>query len=149
MERLRGFGQVLLATAAATALVAAGVGVLLWLQAWLSPTPLLRPAAALPTGCVAALAFGAGPALLVGAPAYWWLWRRGHAGWRTALPLGLASGSLVAVLEPALAAWGAGCGAIAAGLVHAALQRAVADAAAPASDHRDRLGVGAPERDLR
>lgn len=142
----REFVKLMLVSALALLLVAAGVGGLLALDAVRAPNELFGVAAALRLGFVATLAFGAGPALLVGAPGYWLLWRTGRAGWTAALLLGTAAGSLLLVLEPALALWGAGCGAAAAAIVHAVARRwPMAPSAGPMAGRGER-GTGAARR---
>ncbi|WP_133479992.1 hypothetical protein [Cognatilysobacter segetis] len=99
----------------------------------LSPSELWGVAGAFRTGFYAALLLGAMPALLLGAPAYWLLWRAGRARWRSALPVGAALGALVLLVEPGLAGWGIVCGMLVAALTHVAAARWLAPAIASTS----------------
>lgn len=111
-----------LAALSAVALLIVGltVGGLLFTLEVLSPSDLWTPPGAFVAGLTASLLLGAGPALLLGVPAYWLLWRRRRAQWRTILPLGAALGALIVVIEPALLGWGVLAGVGTAVLTHLA-----------------------------
>lgn len=109
--------------AASLLLVALAVALLVAGLEASSPTEFWGLPGAFGTGLHATLLIGAGPAILIGAPAYWGLWRLGRARSLIVLPLGAALGALVGVLEPPLLGWGAGCGMVVAGLTHLAAKR--------------------------
>lgn len=113
------------AVIAAASLLAVATAVALLLAAlemgW--PSEFWSPWGAFRAGLYASLALGAGPAMLVGAPTYWLLWRAGFASTTSAVLLGAASGALAGLIEPALVAWGMACGAVAAGLTHRVARR--------------------------
>lgn len=106
----------LMVAAGAVALVLAGLEVV-------SPSEFWGVAGAFRTGFYATLLFGIVPAVLLGGPAYWLLWRAGRASRSTVLVLGAALGAVVAGVEPGLTAWGVGCGILVSGLTHGAVRR--------------------------
>lgn len=120
---MRQLMQVTACSAVSLLLVALAVALLFAGLELHSPTEFWSPYGAFGGGFHATLLLGAVPAILAGAPAYWWLWRAGRARWLTVVPLGAALGALVAVLEPALLGWGAGCGMFVAGLTHMTARR--------------------------
>jgi hypothetical protein len=103
--------------------VAGSVAVLFAVLEHFTPTELWGLSGAFRTGFFATLVFGTVPAVLVGGPAYWLIRRCGCASWLNAVAIGGVLGTLVAVVEPALTAWGVGCGGIVAGLTHLAATR--------------------------
>lgn len=123
MRHLRQLVIVTALSACALLLVALAVAAVLLALEIASPSDLWNRAGAFRTGLYATLLLGAGPALLLGAPGYWLLWRLGRARWLPVLSLGAGLGASVAFLEPAWIAWGVACGAVVAGLTHRAAQR--------------------------
>lgn len=115
--------KVVLFAAGTLLVVSLGVAALFFATEELSPSEFWGAWGAFRTGFFATLLFGSGPALLLGAPGYWWLWRTGRATWLSILPLGACLGALVSLVEPALAAWGIACGIIVSGLTHVAVRR--------------------------
>ena len=65
------------------------------------------------------LAFGAVPALLIGAPGYAWMWHVGRASWLTAVVLGAALGAPWFIVAGELGAWATAAGAFVAIITHA------------------------------
>lgn len=123
MKDIRPFAFIAAFSAAALVLVAAIVGLSLALIEALWPSDLWDVTGALRAGFVATLVFGAIPTLLLGAPGYWLLWRSRSISGPQACCIGAMLGALFWLIEPALAAWGIGCGAITAGLTHRAAVR--------------------------
>jgi len=123
MKHLRALATTAMFAAVALIVVAGLVAILFAAVEILSPSELWGVAGAFRTGFYASLLFGVVPAVALGAPAYWLLWRAGRATWAAVLLLGAALGALVGVVEVALAAWGVGCGVIVSGLTHVAVTR--------------------------
>lgn len=123
MTPLREFAAIVVLVATSLSAVACAMGALFAMLEWLSPSELWGLGGALRTGFLATVALGSAPALLVGAPLYWILWRRRHATRLASAVLGSVAGALVAALEPSLVAWGAGCGAATALLTHGLARR--------------------------
>ena len=123
MRVARQLMQVAVFSAASLVLVAFAVALLVAGIEASSPTEFWGLPGAFGTSLYATLLIGAGPAILMGAPAYWWLWRLGQARSLVVLLLGAGLGALIAVLEPVLLGWGAGCGVAVAGLTHLAARR--------------------------
>ena len=123
MKQARALATVAMFAAIALIVVAGLVALTLAALEALSPSERWGVAGAFRTGFYASLVLGAVPAALLGAPAYWLLWRAGRASWPAALLLGAALGALVAVVESGLTVWGIGCGILASGLTHVAATR--------------------------
>lgn len=123
MRAARQLMQVAMFSAASLAVVAFSVALLVAGLEASAPTDLWDASGAFSAGFYATLLVGAAPAIFVGAPAYWWLWRLRQARWLIVLPLGAGLGALIGMLEPALLSWGAGCGMAVAGLTHLAATR--------------------------
>jgi hypothetical protein len=123
MKQARALATIVMFAALALIVVGGVVAVVLATIEVLSPSELWGVTGAFRTGFYASLLFGVVPAVVLGAPAYWLLWRTGRASWPAALVLGAALGALVVVVEPGLTAWGIGCGILASGLTHVAATR--------------------------
>lgn len=123
MRDVRQLMYIVVLSAASLVLVVLAVAAVLIAQELYAPTALWGPGGAFRAGFFVTFLLGAGPAVLLGAPAYWGLWRSGRARWHWVLLIGAGLGVLVAVIEPALVAWGAGCGLAVAALVHVAAMR--------------------------
>lgn len=104
-------------------IVALTVACLLLSMEVVSPSELWGPRGAFRAGLYATLLLGAGPAMLLGVPAYWLLWRAGLTSWPSVIFMGGTLGALVVFIEPALAAWGVPCGILVAALTHLAARR--------------------------
>lgn len=115
--------QVIACAAVSLLTVALAMAFLFLFLEQISPSELFTSSAAFRVGFQATLMFGVLPAILFGAPAYWWIWRQGQARWLTILPLGAVLGLLVFLLDSALIGWGVGCGALVAGLTHILARR--------------------------
>ncbi|MCH8496863.1 MAG: hypothetical protein LAT63_00165 [Marinobacter sp.] len=111
MRALRQLIQVMVFSAVSLLVVAIAIALLFLALELASPSELWRPFGAFRVGFYATLVVGAAPAILVGAPAYWWVWRLGYARWLIVLPVGAVLGTLAALLDLALIGWGVGCGA--------------------------------------
>ena len=140
MKQARALATIMMFAALALVVVAGGVAIVLAAIEALSPSELLGVAGAFRTGFYASLLFGVVPAVVLGAPAYWLLWRAGRASWPAALALGAALGALVVVVEPGLTAWGIGCGIFASGLTHVAATRWLGPNNSFKHSHYHRLG---------
>ncbi|WP_421683236.1 hypothetical protein HKW98_01465 [Stutzerimonas urumqiensis] len=127
MKDLHPFALIAALSATALVLVAASIGLSLAVLEALWPSDLWDVAGAFRAGFVATLAFGAIPAVLLGAPGYWLIWRSRRVTAPQACCIGAMLGASVGLIEPALAAWGIGCGAITAGLTHGAAVRWLGD----------------------
>jgi hypothetical protein len=123
MNPFLGLATIAAFNAVTLVVVAGAVGVIFEAFDYFAPSELWGTSRPFLTGFLAALYFGGVPALPLGVPGYYLLWRVGRATWLSACGLGAALGALVAFVEPALAAWGAGCGIVAAGLTHLAALR--------------------------
>lgn len=123
MRNTRELIQVAVISAASLVSVAIGVAVIFLAFEVLSPSELWSRYGAFRAGLYATLACGAIPAMVLGAPAYWLLWRIGRARWTTVVPLGALLGALVALVEPYLVSWGISCGIVVAGLTHLSAKR--------------------------
>ena len=120
MKQARALATVALFATAALIVVAGLVAALLVVLEILSPSELWGVSGAFRAGFYASLVLGVVPSLVLGAPAYWLLWRVGRATWFTVLLLGAVLGALVAVLERDLMPWGVACGILVSGLTHIA-----------------------------
>lgn len=107
---MRAFFTIAGCSAAALLLVAVAMALVFAVSELLFPSELWTVANAFWIGFCVTLLLGGLPTLLLGAPAYWLLWRRERAAWLPAALVGGMLGSLVMLLDPAFLFWGAGCG---------------------------------------
>lgn len=118
MQNAGALGTIALLVGGSLLVAALGVGSVLAAWELLAPSDFWAFGGAFSGGFVATVLLGAVPALALGVPAYWFLWRTHRARWPVALGLGGVLGALIALAEPGLALWGVGCGTVCAGLTH-------------------------------
>jgi hypothetical protein len=88
------------------------------IQSLIFESSLLSPASSAKMAFAYTLAFGIVPALLLGGPGYFALWRFGKGRWFYALLAGVLPGIVLVPMEPSLASWVALCGGAVALITH-------------------------------